>query len=131
MRFSTVIVLLSRFSRAQEDNNHNLEEMYSIKTLPHSRDEITADPVSKSFIALGENPKFSARFGNKALYGSQNQGGNQNYPSMSITSTHQNTQHQGTQYSPTTNTGSGSSQVSQYGPSFGSPSQPSQIGFNF
>ena len=90
MRFPTVIVLLSSISKTNSQEVQ-LEQTYSIKTLPHSREEIAEDQNSKSFIAFGENPKFAPRFGNKALYGNHNgnQGGNQNYPSLSITGSHQ------------------------------------------
>ena len=88
MRFATVITLLSSISKT-ESEEVQLEQLYSIKALPHSREEIAEDPNSKSFIAFGENPKFAPRFGNKAFYGNGNQGGKQNYPSLSITGSHQ------------------------------------------
>ena len=90
MRFTTIIALLSSISKTNSQEVQ-LEQTYSIKTLPHSREEIAEDPNSKSFVAFGENPKFAPRFGNKALYGNHNgnQGGNQNYPSLSITGSHQ------------------------------------------
>lgn len=110
MRFVTVIALLSSIS-SNTVSEEQLERMYSIKTLPHIKEEIAEDPKSKSFIAFGENPKFAPRFGNRAIYGN----GNKKYPRLSITGLHQ-----GNNYAPSSQNSGSQNSVSQYGPSFGS-----------